>query len=52
MASAVDDLANYISASSNERETKDRQKLLRNLRILELIISILSLFNPKSPDAK
>lgn len=44
VASALQDLAHYISASSNDREIKDRQKLLRNLRILELIISILGLF--------
>ena len=43
-SSALKDLAHYISASSNDKETKNRQKLLRNLRILELIISILGLF--------
>ena len=51
VSSALQDLARYISAPSNDREIKDRQKLLRNLRILELIISILGLFKqePSTP---
>ena len=52
VASALEDLARYISGSSNERETKDRQKLLRNLRILEMIISILGLFDPDAHDSR
>ena len=52
VASALDDLAHYISAHSNEREIKDRQKLLRNLRILEMIINILGLFKPDAVDKK
>ena len=43
VASALKDLARYISASSSDRENKDRQKLLRNLRVLEIIIEILGL---------
>ena len=52
MASALHDLASYITELSNERETKDRQKLLRNLCILEIIVSILEMFHPESPDAE
>ena len=50
VASALKDLAEYISEPSNEKETKDRQKLLRNLRVLELIISILGLFEKDARD--
>lgn len=52
IASALEDLAHYISAHSNEREIKDRQKLLRNLRILEMIINILGLFKPDAEDKR
>ena len=52
VASALKDLAGYISAPSNEKETKDRQKLLRNLRVLELIISILGLFEKDARDER
>ena len=52
VAGALQDLAHYISAPSNDRETKNRQKLLRNLRIFELIISILGLFKPDSTKPK
>ena len=48
VASALKDLAYYISASSSDRETKDRQKLLRNLRVLDLIIAILGLFKQET----
>ena len=44
VASALKDLAYYISASSSDRENKDRQKLLRNLRVVEIIIEILGMF--------
>ena len=44
VASALKDLAHYISASPSDRENKDRQKLLRNLRVLEIIIEILGMF--------
>ena len=50
VANALKDLADYISEPSNEKETKDRQKLLRNLRVLELIISILGLFEKDARD--
>ena len=50
VANALKDLADYISEPSNEKETKDRQKLLRNLRVLELIISILCLFEKDARD--
>ena len=49
---ALEDLANYISGPSSEREVKDRQKLLRNLHILEIIIDILDLFKTNAPDAR
>ena len=52
VASALKDLAYYISASSNDRENKDRQKLLRNLRVLELIIGILGHFKPEADRSK
>lgn len=52
VSSALEDLAHYISGHSNERETKDRQKLLRNLRVLEMIINILGLFKPGAVDEK
>ena len=52
VASALTDLAHYISSHSNEREIKDRQKLLRNLRILEMIISILGLFKCDAVDQR
>ena len=50
VASALKDLAEYITEPSNEKETKDRQKLLRNLRVLELIINILGLFAKDARD--
>ncbi len=49
--SALGDLANYLSDPS-PRETKNRQKLLRNLRVIELVIKILGLFSPDAPDAE
>ena len=52
VANALKDLANYISGSSSDRENKERQKLLRNLRVLELIIGILGQFNPETDRSK
>ena len=49
---ALEELANYIAESSKKTEVKERQKLLRNLRILEIIKDILSLFKPDAPDAR
>ena len=52
VTSALEDLSSYISESANDRETKDRQKLLRNLYVLDMVISILRLFSPDAPDAR
>ncbi len=45
-------LADYLDDDPSPRETKNRQKLLRNLRVIELVIKILGLFTPDAPDAE
>ena len=49
VSSALRELAGFMLTAS-QRDTKDRQKLLRNLRVLELVIAILGLFDPNAPD--
>ena len=48
VVSALNDLAEYIEKD----DTKKRQKLLRNLGILQRIITILNLYSKESHDSR
>ena len=54
MVSALDDVAVYIEPKDikETKETKNRQKLLRNLGILQRIINILRLYNAEASDLR
>lgn len=52
VSSALEDLAHFMRVAPNDRETKDRQKLLRNLHILEKVTTILDKFDKNASDAR